>query len=321
MKEEDQVVDIRNLLMEQAQRYIGEERDKPLIVSVMGQTGVGKSSLINALFGTSLKTDPVRPCTKVVERVTVRGSDGSVMWFNDMPGIGESERADQQYLEEYRKKLTDSDAVIWAIHADTRSVTADLATLSRLIRTKQGAEQAARLFNKITFVLTKTDLAAVAPWGYGKADGHGYFAPGPVNRPVLDDKAEYFRQALLDPFRDLMYASTHHEGPFTIKDERFTVGQGLIGYRGSLDQQTLQTLERRHPDYAQVLDRLHAVHQVVPCSARFRFNLAKLLVTVVAKATGTATLRLEKFINISGMHHVTPREMEKMRNIIPLDLK
>ena len=39
------------------------ELQETLQVSVMGQAGVGKSSLINALFDTHLNTDPVRAGT------------------------------------------------------------------------------------------------------------------------------------------------------------------------------------------------------------------------------------------------------------------
>jgi predicted GTPase len=48
------------------------EKKAPLKVSVMGQTGVGKSSLINALFNTKLDTDPVRPATS---KIPQRGAD------------------------------------------------------------------------------------------------------------------------------------------------------------------------------------------------------------------------------------------------------
>src|SRR6476661_2745389 len=73
----------------------------PFIVAVIGQTGVGKSSLINALFNTDLKTDPVKPTTMTVEKVVVKGNKGD-LWFYDLPGIGESSEADQRYLEDYK---------------------------------------------------------------------------------------------------------------------------------------------------------------------------------------------------------------------------
>src|SRR5690242_8937167 len=99
-----------------------KKRNAPLVIAIMGQTGVGKSSLINALFNTQLKTDPIRPSTKEIERVILKGKSGHELWFYDLPGIGESDQADTQYLTIYRQMLADSDIVLWAIHVDNRSV-------------------------------------------------------------------------------------------------------------------------------------------------------------------------------------------------------
>src|SRR5438094_7128332 len=110
------------LIRDEVRKRLEEEKKIPLKVSIMGQTGVGKSSLLNALFNTQLKTDPIRPCTKEIERIVLKGQEGHELWFYDLPGIGESDKADSQYLTTYKRMLVDSDIVLWAIHADNRSV-------------------------------------------------------------------------------------------------------------------------------------------------------------------------------------------------------
>src|SRR6266705_567714 len=123
--------------MRQVRAQFDNEWDKlarqPLVVSIMGQTGVGKSSLINALFNTHFLTDPTRPCTKEIESITIEGKGERKITFNDMPGIGESEYADAAYLVQYREYLQKSDIVLWAIHADNRSIAFDKRALATLL--------------------------------------------------------------------------------------------------------------------------------------------------------------------------------------------
>jgi predicted GTPase len=61
-------------------------------ICFLGRTGNGKSSLINNLFGASLPTDPLIPCTKILSATTklsdeVSGFDAITAY--DTPGIGE----------------------------------------------------------------------------------------------------------------------------------------------------------------------------------------------------------------------------------------
>jgi predicted GTPase len=58
---------------------------------------------------------------------------GRALIFNDLPGIGESARADAAYLAIYRKCLLDSDVVLWAMYDDNRSITFDKQALEQLI--------------------------------------------------------------------------------------------------------------------------------------------------------------------------------------------
>jgi putative ribosome biogenesis GTPase RsgA len=74
--EETQQEDLRKMELpgitpeqeEDLRRRIEAEQRKPLVVVVAGQTGVGKSSLINALFGTQLEVDDVRPRLALASR-------------------------------------------------------------------------------------------------------------------------------------------------------------------------------------------------------------------------------------------------------------
>jgi len=73
-----------------AREKIDKERARPFIVCVMGQTGAGKTSLINALFGTNYETSAVWPTTKEVRLHIERVPGGGELHFYDVPDLGEA---------------------------------------------------------------------------------------------------------------------------------------------------------------------------------------------------------------------------------------
>lgn len=113
------------------------ENVDPPKIAIIGFTGVGKSSTINALFNAGREISDVRACTKEVAEVygditpylipgasdisEYRGSRGNVIVY-DMPGLGEDVDADRLYSEMYRRVLPVVDVVIWTFHAGDRAM-------------------------------------------------------------------------------------------------------------------------------------------------------------------------------------------------------
>jgi predicted GTPase len=190
MKEPDLTPDQLNLVQDLLKKRINERQFR---VSIAGQTGVGKSSLVNALFGTNLKTDPVKPCTKEIEDIPVETKQGSTLYFYDLPGIGESDEADEKYLQKYREHLQSSDVILWAIHADNRSVVFDLQSLKKIME-GYTQEQKAVLMSKLTFILTKADVLHPPAWIAAKIGSIVKFFPSPETSSTLEQKIDEIEQ-------------------------------------------------------------------------------------------------------------------------------
>lgn len=96
-------------------------------VGVLGKTGVGKSSLCNALFGQrTAKVSNVKACTRAPQEVLVNLTpDGAGMTLVDVPGVGESEERDVEYQALYENLLPELDLVLWVLKGDDRAFSVD----------------------------------------------------------------------------------------------------------------------------------------------------------------------------------------------------
>jgi Predicted GTPase len=76
------------------------------VIGIMGKTGVGKSSLCNALFRSEVCTvNAVEACTRQPQRVRLRFGN-HFLTLVDLPGVGESVTRDGEYRELYRDLMT-----------------------------------------------------------------------------------------------------------------------------------------------------------------------------------------------------------------------
>ncbi|MGE0568799.1 MAG: GTPase family protein [Bacteroidia bacterium] len=93
------------------------ELENPPKIGIIGLTGVGKSTTINSLFGTKLKSDASVACTQIAEPIILQGPKGKIVVF-DMPGLGEDIEKDEIHKQTYAKVLPECDVIIWVMVAN-----------------------------------------------------------------------------------------------------------------------------------------------------------------------------------------------------------
>ncbi|MDD2801611.1 MAG: 50S ribosome-binding GTPase [Methylococcales bacterium] len=117
---------------------IEEELNKKLsyepTIGVFGKTGVGKSSLCNALFGEDLcPISDVQGCTRDPKKVLL-SIGGKGLKLLDVPGVGENKERDKEYDELYQNLLPELDLILWVLKGDDRAFSSYEQFYNRLIR-------------------------------------------------------------------------------------------------------------------------------------------------------------------------------------------
>lgn len=155
-------------------------------IGVFGKTGVGKSSLCNALFGRDICTiSDVEACTRDTKDILLNIDGGKGIKLIDVPGVGESRQRDAEYEKLYQKLLPELDLVLWLIKADDRALASDEAFYKQIV--KPHIDQNKPFF----FVLNQVDK--IEPFREWDEERHG---PGlrqyqNIHRKV-DDVAAFF---------------------------------------------------------------------------------------------------------------------------------
>lgn len=309
-----------NKLKQKVEEAIRSSQNKPFIVSVMGQTGVGKSSLTNAIFNTKFDTDPVKPCTKNIQSVEISNKQGDKMIFNDLPGIGESEVADEYYISEYVKIIKVSDVVLWLFHGDNRSVRFDLENLQKIM-SKLSEKEKFQFMSKITFALSKVDLITPPAWYYVLRNTGNFFLPSTETQKILELKQQYYLETILAPFSNYIVSRTPNTSNFKSKIEGFSLSEDkdFVLYKGYLSTNKVKELSEKYPKHKDIFIRLSENYRVIPTSTIFKYNLSLLVTSIMNKINDDAIFRIEKFIDDENISKVPKSKALSLSNIIVYD--
>ena len=131
-------------LKERIRQRVHELRTYVPKIGVFGVTGVGKSSLCNALFGSDVAAiSDVAACTRSPQEILI-GENGRGLCLVDVPGVGERIERDEEYFALYKSLMPELDLVIWVIKADDRAYAVAERAYKEII--KPHAERCPTLF-------------------------------------------------------------------------------------------------------------------------------------------------------------------------------
>lgn len=119
-------------LVDQIREEIRKIRTYTPRVAIFGDSGVGKSSLCNAIFGEKVaKVSDVKVGTTEVQEITISNDKKGGLILLDFPGIGDGKN---NYVELYKNELKDVDIVIWAIKSDSRTYESAINIFNEMLK-------------------------------------------------------------------------------------------------------------------------------------------------------------------------------------------
>lgn len=109
-------------------KVIKEKKEKPINVAIIGQSGVGKSTTVNNLFGAQEVVSRIGEGTNVENFAGYRDyilEDGSLMRTADLPGYGRGLEEDNRYKDLYIRTLKNCDVILLIIQANDKAIADD----------------------------------------------------------------------------------------------------------------------------------------------------------------------------------------------------
>ena len=141
------------------ERSVQEELAKPPKVAIIGKTGVGKSTTINALFGLQEKVSHTTHGTTEASKKIIELPQGGKLEVIDMPGLGEDIELDKEYTKIYERTLPEADVVLYVIQADLKALTEDQRILRDIVQNVMG-----NLKGRLVVGLNQVDKLGPGEW-------------------------------------------------------------------------------------------------------------------------------------------------------------
>lgn len=169
-------------------------------VGVFGKTGVGKSSLCNALFGEDIcSISDVQACTRDPQEVLLTiGDSNTGIKLIDVPGVGESSKRDDEYDELYKNLLPKLDLIFWVFKGDDRANASDEDFYNRLISPYIKAGK--------PFLAVINQVDKIEPFREWDEEEH---APGVKQLKNIKDKCSYVANFLRLPVNQIIPVSAN----------------------------------------------------------------------------------------------------------------
>jgi small GTP-binding protein len=170
-------------------------------VGIFGKTGVGKSSLANALFGTDVcKISDIASCTRNPQEIVLGIAGDKGISLLDVPGVGESSDRDVEYGKLYQKLLPELDVVLWLLKGDDRAFTSDQLFYENIV--KPHIEKGKQFF----FVINQVDkIEPYREWDEKKRK------PGMKQQQNINSKIEEVSRYFDTPVSKIVPASANEK--------------------------------------------------------------------------------------------------------------
>ena len=201
-------------------RSYQEVKNKPLSIGIMGKSGAGKSSFVNALCQEDVcRTSGVDGCTRETQQIAIKLGEMEIHLY-DFPGIAENSRWDKIYWNLYVRYLRKMDIIFWLIKVDDRAVAKDEKFYKRYI------ENDLKLSNKFIILLSQADKAEP-----NREWDHKAFKPSQAQKETLLKNKQRIYTNFINP-------TTHSASMLygTIKTERIiTIATDFIKNKGKFN--------------------------------------------------------------------------------------